>query len=304
VPEVSVVLPTKDRLPYLRQAIQMFLTHDEVKEVIVVIDGCQDGTLEYLKEASAADGRIRYVDNVVNRGLTYSRNKGIELAKCEYAFMGEDDLTLPEKFFTTLLAHMQETSADIISARNIFRLQNESIPDAIARTDKLTGPTINKGLITVQVEMHVNGDKVQPLLPAPMLATAETFREVGFDENIRRGSSWREESDFQLLAWKSGYKLVYCPHAISFNLVIENDRGGAHTLAGYKRVKSIVKNNWYFIHKHREVISREFGVTNLYFYIIRFAIWKTYQEIIWPSLWKAAARLLRPLRRKAPEREQ
>jgi GT2 family glycosyltransferase len=282
----------------------MFLTHDEVKEVIVVIDGCQDGTLEYLKEASASDPRVQYVDNVVNRGLTYSRNKGIDLAKCEYAFMGEDDLTLPEKFFTTLLAHMQETGADIISARNIFRWQNEPIPDAIARTDKLTGPAINKGLITVQVEMHVNGDKVQPLLPAPMLATTRTFREVRFDENIRRGSSWREESDFQLQAWKSGCKLVYCPHTISFNLVIEKDRGGAHTLTGYKRVKSIVKNNWYFIHKHREVIAREFGVTNLYFYIVRFAIWKTYREIIWPSFWSAAVRLLGPLRRKALEREQ
>lgn len=304
MPEVSVVLPTKDRLPYLRQAVQMFLTHDEVKEVIVVIDGCQDGTLEYLEEASAADRRVRYVDNVVNRGVAYSRNRGIALAKCVYAFVAEDDLTLSEKFFTILLVHMRETRADIISARNIFRWQNESIPDAIARTDKLTGPTINKGLITVQVGIPVNGHRVQPLLPSPMLGRTEVFRKIGWDENIRRGSAWREESDFQLEAWKSGYKLVYCPHTISFNLVIENDRSGVHALTGFRRVKSILNNNWYFIHKHREVIAREFGVTNLYVYIIRFAMWKTYQEIIWPSLWSAAVRLLGPLRRKALEREQ
>jgi glycosyltransferase involved in cell wall biosynthesis len=303
VPEVSVVLPTKDRLRYLRQTIQMFLTHDEVKEIIIVIDGCQDGTLGYLKEASAADRRVRYIDNVINRGVAYSRNKGIELAKCEYAFVAEDDLTLSEKFFTTLLAHMQETGADIISARNIFRWQHESIPNAIARTDELTGPTINKSLITVQVSMPVNGHKVQPLLPSPMLGRTEVFRKVGWDENIRQGSAWREESDFQLGAWKSGYKLVYCPHTISFNLVIEKDRSGVHALTGFRRVKSIVKNNWYFIHKHREVIAREFGVTNLYFYIIRFAIWKIYQEIIWPSLWSAAIRSLGPLRKKALERE-
>jgi glycosyltransferase involved in cell wall biosynthesis len=276
----------------------MFLTHDDVREIIIVIDGCQDGTLEYLKEASAADSRVRYLDNITNRGVAYSRNKGIELAKCKYAFVAEDDLTLSEKFFPTLFAHMQETGADIISARNIFRWQNESIPAAIARTDKITGPTINKRLITVRVEMPVDGHKVQPLLPSPMLGRTEIFRKVGWDENIRRGSSWREESDFQLEAWKRGYKLVYCSHTISFNLVIENDRSGVHALAGLGRVKSIVKNNWYFIHKHHEVIAREFGVTNLYFYIIRFTAWKTYQETVRPPIWNAALRMLRPLRKK------
>jgi glycosyltransferase involved in cell wall biosynthesis len=274
MPEVSVVIPTKDRLPYLRQTIQTFLTHDEVKEIIIVIDGCQDGTLSYLKEASVTDSRIRYADNGVNRGVTYSRNKGIELAKCEYTFMAEDDIILSEGFFAVLLSHMQETGADIISARNIFRWQNESMPDSITRTDRITGPTINKGLITVQVEMPVDSDKVQPLLPSPMLGKTEIFRKVGWDENLH-GNAWREESDFQLSAWESGYKLVYCPHTISFNLVIDNDRGGVHTLIGFGRVKSIVKNNWYFIHKHREVIAREFGITGLYFYITKFAAWNT-----------------------------
>jgi glycosyltransferase involved in cell wall biosynthesis len=298
MPEVSVVVPTKDRLPYLRQTIRMFLSHVEVKEIIIVIDGCRDGTLEYLSEASAADSRIRYVNNVTNRGVAYSRNRGIELVKCDYTFVAEDDITLSEGFFATLLEHMQETGADIISARNIFRWQSESIPDAIARTDKITGPTINRKLITVQVEIPVDDHRIQPLLPSPMLAGTEVFRKIGWDEKIRRGSAWREESDFQLEAWKSGYKLVYCPHTISFNLVIDNDRSGVHALAGFRRIRSIVRNNWYFIHKHRELIAKEFGVTNLTLYIVRFALWKIYREIVKPPLWNAALRALRPLRRK------
>jgi glycosyltransferase involved in cell wall biosynthesis len=298
MPEVSVVVPTKDRLPYLGQTIRMFLSHDEVKEIIIVIDGCRDGTLEYLIEASAADSRIRYVNNPANRGVAYSRNRGIELVKCEYTFVAEDDLTLSEGFFGTLLAHMQETGADVISARNIFRWQSESIPDAIARTDQISGPTINRQLITVRVEMPVDDHRVQPLLPSPMLARTEVFRKIGWDENIRRGSAWREESDFQLEAWKSGYKLVYCPHTISFNLLIDNDRSGVHALAGFRRIRSIVRNNWYFVHKHRELIAKEFGVTNLNFYIVRFALWKIYREIVKPPLWNVALRALRPLRRK------
>jgi glycosyltransferase involved in cell wall biosynthesis len=291
MPDVSVVVPTKDRLPYLQGAISSFLAQDEVKEVIIVIDGCRDGTLQYLVEASAAEARIRYVDNVTNKGVAYSRNRGIELARCEYMFMAEDDLTLSENFFATLLAHMRETGADIISARNIFRGEHEAIPDAIARTDRITGPSINRSLITVEVGIDTGTDSLQPLLPGPMLGRTEIFQKIKFDDYYR-GTAWREESDFQLEAWKSGYKLAYCPHTVSFNLMIENDRGGVHSSVGFKRVKSIVKSNWYFIRKHRDVISREFGITNLYFYIVRFAVWKTSQEIVMPSLLNAGRRIL------------
>lgn len=298
MPEITVVVPTYNRLPLLRQAIQMYLSHDEVKEIIVVIDGCQDGTLEYLIEASAADDRIRYTDNDTNRGLVYSRNRGLSLVNSEYTYVGEDDLTLSDGFFTTLLAHLRETGADIISARNIFMWQSESIPEAIARTDRISGPAINRRMITVQVGMPADDDRIQPMLPAPMLGRTEVFRKIGWDENIPRGSAWREESDLQLEAWKSGYKLVYCPHTISFNVMTDNDRTGSHALSGFGRIRSIVRNNWYFIHKHREVIAQEFGVTNLSLYIVRFALWKIYREIVKPPLWNIALRVLRPLRRK------
>lgn len=297
MPDISVVIPTRNRLPYIPNVIQTFLAQDEVKEIIFVIDGSTDGTPEYLRQASAADSRIRFVDNVRNRGVTYSRNRGLELASCEYTFTAEDDLTLRPGFMATLLAHMQESGADIISARNIFRGENETELEAVARTDKVTGPTINRSLITVQIDANLSADQVQPLLPSPMLGKTETFRKLGWDEHYT-GSAWREESDLQLEAVKSGYKLVFCPHTISFNLVIENDSGGVHATAGFRRIKSITRNNWYFIHKHREVIAREFGVTHLHVCITRFVIWKTWQEILRPFAAEHAHNMLTAVRGK------
>lgn len=296
MPDVSVVIPTKDRLPYLPRVIQTCLAQPEVKEIVFVIDGSTDGSLEYLKQASAADNRIRYANNVVNRGTSYSRNRGIELATCEYTFTAEDDLTLQDGFLATLLTHLEETGADIISARNIFQYESESKAEALARTDNLTGPIINRKLITVQVQMNVSGDQAQPLLPSPMLGKTETFRKVGWDEYYK-GSAWREESDLQLEALAAGYRLVYCPHTISYNLVIENDTGGAHMLAGFRRIKSITRNNWYFIHKHRAVIAREFGVTNLHVYIAKFTSWKIWEEMVRPFTVNAAHKILVPFRK-------
>jgi GT2 family glycosyltransferase len=271
--EISVVIPTKDRLPYLRKAVPMFLAEAEVKEVVIVIDGCTDGTLEYVRAASESDPRIRYVDNVVNKGLTYSRNRGLALAQCEYAFTGEDDLELSENFFETLLAHMKATGADLISGRNIFRGERESIADAIARTDRIAGPAVNLRTLMVSVEMKTAGDQEQSLLPAPMLGPADVFRKVPFDETYR-GNAWREESDFQLSAREAGYKLVYCPHAISFNIQIENDRGGVHATWGLKRLAWQVRNNWRFVQKHRAIIGEEFRIGNPRVYIVKFTVFR------------------------------
>jgi glycosyltransferase involved in cell wall biosynthesis len=269
----------------------MFLGYREVREVIVVVDGCKDGTLEYVKAISAEDERIKYTDNIINRGLPYSRNRGIELAESEYVFTGEDDLELSSDFFATLLAHLHKSGADIISGRNIFKFEHESAAEAIRRADSIAGGAINRKEITVQTGIRVPNDQLQLLLPAPMLARAEIFGKVRFDDSYLV-NAWREESDFQLSAYALGCKLIFCPHAISFNVVIENDRGGVHKSGKALRVIWIVRNNWRFIRKHRKLIAREFEVGNHYLYITRFAIKRTIHEIILPALIKVKRRWL------------
>ena len=280
---ISVVIPTKDRVRYLRKTVPMFLAQAEVEEVVIVVDGCSDGTLEYVKQASASDKRIRYTDNVINRGLPFSRNRGIEFAECEYVFTGEDDLEVTDNFFATLLAHMEKTGADIISGRNIFRGHRESEAEAIARTDRLKVPAVNRQTLMVRPDVSAPADQEQPLLPAPMLGRTDVFRKIKFDDQYR-GNAWREESDFQLSAWAAGYKLVYCPHAMTFNVQIENDRGGVHATWGFKRVAWVVKNNWRFVRKHSELIAREFDIKNPWVYIVKFAIRRTGNEVIVPKL--------------------
>jgi GT2 family glycosyltransferase len=284
---ISVVIPTKDRLPYLRKTVPMFLAQEEVKELVIVVDGCRDATLEYVEAASARDGRIRYVDNVTNRGLPWSRNRGIELAEYDYVFTGEDDLEVSENFFATLLAHIETSGADIISGRNIFRHETESHVEAIARTNKATGPSVNRRTLSFDPGINTKTDQEQPLLPAPMLARTDIFRKVKYDDSFR-GNAWREETDFQLRAYETGYKLVYCPHAITFNIVIENDRGGVHSTGQVKRVSWVIRNNWQFINKNREMLAREFEIGSPRIYIAKFAIKRIFIEIILPAMviWK------------------
>jgi glycosyltransferase involved in cell wall biosynthesis len=283
VAEISVVIPSKDRLAYLQKSIPMFLSQPEVAQVVVVSDGSTDGTLAYLSELSARDPRVRYADNVRNRGIPYSRNRGLDLADSEYVFAAEDDLELTSDFFKTLLSHMEQSAADIISARNIFRFERETPAEATRRANQFRGKAINRRAITVKTGIPAESDQQQVLLPSPMLARRSVFADVRWDEEYR-GNFWREESDLQLSAHERGYRLVFCPHTASFNLMIENDRSGVHASVGLRWLRWVVRNNWRFVNKHRESVQAEFGAGNLYRYITIFAIRQFALDIVWPAI--------------------
>jgi glycosyltransferase involved in cell wall biosynthesis len=256
---------------------------DEVKEVIVIVDGSTDGTLEFLKEFCSTSETVRYLDNGINRGIPFSKNRGIDAAKYEYIFLGEDDLELTESFFGTLFSHMQMMGVDVICGRNIWRNDGESAEDAIARTNKLRGPYVNVKTIEVETSMNIVDDHEELILANPMLAKADLFREVRFDE-LYRVNFWREETDFQLSAQERNYRIACCPHAICFNYNIAFDRGGVYALVGMRREKWTIINTWRFVKKHEVFIRDNFSIGDKRLYIAKFAAVRVTKHVIAPVL--------------------
>lgn len=88
----SVIIPTYNRLPLLKQAIQSVLAQTMKNyELIVVDDGSTDGTIEYLDALSNVT-----VTKQANQGPAAARNAGAKVAKGDYlAFLDSDDLWFP-----------------------------------------------------------------------------------------------------------------------------------------------------------------------------------------------------------------
>jgi len=91
VPRVSVVVPTYNRAERVTGAVDSALaqTYDDL-EVIVVDDGSTDETQDVL-EAYADDPRVCVLRNETNRGISASRNRGIEAAEGEFVCQLDDD---------------------------------------------------------------------------------------------------------------------------------------------------------------------------------------------------------------------
>jgi glycosyltransferase involved in cell wall biosynthesis len=101
-PRVSVVTIFLNGEAYLREAIESVLAQDYGDfELIMVDDGSTDGSTAIAREyAERHPGRCVYVDHPdhANRGMSASRNAGIERTRGEYvAFIDADDVWKPEK---------------------------------------------------------------------------------------------------------------------------------------------------------------------------------------------------------------
>lgn len=96
-PEVSVIIPTRDRSGPLSLALRSVLGQREVDlEAIVVDDASADGTRELLE--GIEDPRVRAARNEAPAGVSAARNRGIEMARGAWvAFLDDDDLWAPEK---------------------------------------------------------------------------------------------------------------------------------------------------------------------------------------------------------------
>jgi glycosyltransferase involved in cell wall biosynthesis len=106
-PEVSVVIPTRNRSRLLALTLRTVLGQRDVDlEVVVVDDGSADDTAELV--AALADPRIRLVRHDRPQGVSAARNRGIaEAGGAWVAFLDDDDLWAPDKLARQLQAAHQ-----------------------------------------------------------------------------------------------------------------------------------------------------------------------------------------------------
>ena len=97
LPDVSIILPTFNRLEFLPAAIESVLAQSFTKwELLIADDGSDDATRAYLK--SLSDPRIRLILHSHTGKPAVVSNVALRAARGEYvAFLDSDDVWLPGK---------------------------------------------------------------------------------------------------------------------------------------------------------------------------------------------------------------
>jgi glycosyltransferase involved in cell wall biosynthesis len=178
LPEVSVVIPTRNRLQMLRQTLGSVLSQEGViVQAIVVDEGSSDATPSWL--ASQDDERITVVRHDIPKRLPGARNAGLAHARYNLvAFVDDDD----------------------IWSRHKLAAQAAALHDAGAQWCITGAVHVDEDLRPVAVHQPPPGDAVYALLRrfnavpgggSGVLMTRELLDSVGgFREDLTAAEDW------------------------------------------------------------------------------------------------------------------
>lgn len=133
MPAVSIVLPTYNRLPMLTEAVASVRAQTFGDwELIVVDDGSDDGTAEFLGTLAREEPRVSVIRLPHTAELARIRNQGIARAQGRWvAFLDSDDAWRGDKLERHLAAHRARPSARwSYSGRSIIDAAGVPLPDS------------------------------------------------------------------------------------------------------------------------------------------------------------------------------
>ena len=123
-PEISVIMPVYNGDKFLIKSIKSILNQTFKNfEFIIINDGSSDNSLKIIE--SFDDRRIKFFNNLENRGISFTLNKGLKVAKGKYiARQDQDDISLPDRL-TLQLEYIRECNIDLVDTNLIFIDEND-----------------------------------------------------------------------------------------------------------------------------------------------------------------------------------
>ena len=112
-PSVSVVAPTYRRQRALPRFVEALLAQDELHELVMAVDGSDDGSVEWLTERRRSDSRLVVLD-LPNRGAGPTRQAGIEAASGDVVLLLDDDVIADPGLVAGHGAHHEELSPKLV----------------------------------------------------------------------------------------------------------------------------------------------------------------------------------------------
>lgn len=114
---VSIIVPVYNAEKYIVETIEHVAAQTyEDWELLLVVDGCRDGSARAIREYQQACGetRLRILEGEENLGAAKARNKGLAASTGRYvAYVDADDLWRPEKL-AMQLRYMDEKQAAFV----------------------------------------------------------------------------------------------------------------------------------------------------------------------------------------------
>ena len=126
---ISVIIPCFNVELYIEETINSVLSQNiELPfEIILIDDSSTDSTIKILRSFESKYFNIKVIRNEINRGVSYSRNVGINLAEGEFIlFLDGDDIYMPSLFKSIFDVYSENSKIDLFAFSFNKEMENSS----------------------------------------------------------------------------------------------------------------------------------------------------------------------------------
>jgi len=258
----TIIVVSYNKRPYTELCLTSLLKSDPLPAQIIVIDnGSQDGTVEFLKgeyaqAAEVAGVEFELIRNNSNLGACTARNQGLERATGEHISFMDNDVAVRSRGWLGRLRDVleEDESVGIAGPKLVFPFEPYDIQFAGAGVSK-SGRVkyIGRGEPR-DAPQYERRAEIQCLISACWLMRAEVPGQIGGLDEVFNPAQF-EDFDFCYRAREAGWKVLYEPSVEMYHYesVTTNDSPDVN----YKYIT--IRNGMEFKRRWRRMFSKEDG---------------------------------------------
>ncbi len=202
--KISVIVPVYNVEKYLRKCLDSLLCQTYKNLEIILIEDCStDNSLQICQEYEKNNSNITLLQNKVNHGLSYNRNKGIKKATGDYIGFIDSDDYVSENYYECLAKAIIKNDADIavcdINLVFPYSQERKKCGDIQGKTTSF----INNGLVAsacnklfkinlfdhISFEVGKYNEDIAVVVPLLLKANKVVYEEKVFYNYVQRNNS-------------------------------------------------------------------------------------------------------------------
>lgn len=212
LPLVSAIVPTFNLKDIFMECLESIVKQDYPNLEIIVIDNGEDGAY---KLAQKKYPKITVKKSSENLGSTGGMNAGLKLAKGDFIwFIDHDNILNPDMLSIMVELAQSKKNIGVVTPKILYFKPRNTIWSAGTSVSMITG--INYSREGKDVGQYETVEEVE-IAPANFLVKRELINKVGFYDDVYWVSY--EDADWCARVRKSGYKIIYTPHAICYHKI-------------------------------------------------------------------------------------
>ena len=221
---ISFVIPSRNNLKYLQQAVNSILDcYDTNHDIVLLDDASTDGTWDWIQSLEG-DHFVKYRNEGSDRvGHTILYDKGVEISKTEVFSILHADMVVSQNYVPNLLKHLERKK--VVCATRVEPPLHPPGPEKYVRSFGLEPEEFDKDAFSkfVWEYEYLKQDEVTDGIFAPWCMYKEDFQAIEGHDKLFSPKEL-EDSDIFNRMYLAGYKLVQSRDAFVYHMTCRGSR--------------------------------------------------------------------------------